>query len=58
MFSLDGASYGLPTSFVREVVSKPKPIPLPRASDFLLGVCVVHGELLPLFDLFACRWVS
>jgi purine-binding chemotaxis protein CheW len=51
MFRLGGASYGLATSFVREVVSRPKLVSLPRTSDFLLGICVVHGELLPVFDL-------
>lgn len=51
MFRLGSANYGIPTSFVREVVSAPKVLPLPRASDVLLGICAVRGELLPVFDV-------
>ena len=51
LFSLAGETYALETRTIREVTRFTDFTAVPGASEFLLGVTNLRGELLPVFDL-------
>jgi purine-binding chemotaxis protein CheW len=44
-------TYALPVDAAREVVSDPRPVPLPGAPGCVRGLINVRGEIVPLLDL-------
>ena len=50
-FSAGELALAFPAAHVREVVRLSAVTPLPRAPQFLRGVCGHRGEVLPVFDL-------
>ena len=53
VFPIGEDRYAVPTSAVREVVSDPRPTPLPTAPAALLGAFNLRGEVVPVFDTAA-----
>jgi purine-binding chemotaxis protein CheW len=53
VFPIGEDRYAVPTSAVREVVSDPRPTPLPTAPAALLGAFNLRGEVVPMFDTAA-----
>ena len=53
VFPIGEDRYAVPTSAVREVVSDPRPTPLPTAPAALLGAFNLRGEVVPTFDTAA-----
>jgi purine-binding chemotaxis protein CheW len=50
-FRLGDMQLGVPSLAVREVVRVGPLTALPRVPNYLLGVCAVRGEVLPVLDL-------
>jgi len=50
IFSLADARYGIETRFIREVVRLADVTPIPGATDFLVGVTPIRGEILGVLD--------
>ncbi len=50
-FGIDGETYAVPVSKVREVLEHIKPTKLPRTADFLKGIINVRGTGIPVIDL-------
>ncbi len=48
---LGGVPYAVPVRQVREVVPFERPVPVPRAPDFVAGVVNHHGRIVTLIDL-------
>jgi len=53
VFPIGEDRYAVATSAVREVVSDPRPTPLPTAPAALLGAFNLRGEVIPMFDTAA-----
>jgi purine-binding chemotaxis protein CheW len=53
VFPIGEDRYAVPTWTVREVVSDPRPTPLPTAPAALLGAFNLRGEVIPMFDTAA-----
>jgi purine-binding chemotaxis protein CheW len=53
VFPIGEDRYAVPTWAVREVVSDPRPTPLPTAPAALLGAFNLRGEVVPMFDTAA-----
>ncbi len=51
VFFLDDRKYALPVHTVRLVIQAVEVKPLPGASDHVLGVINVHGQLIPVVNL-------
>lgn len=51
VFIIDEQRYGIPLSTVERVVRMVEITPLPGASEFILGVINVEGEVVPVIDL-------
>ncbi|HAP44218.1 MAG: hypothetical protein A2087_14290 [Spirochaetes bacterium GWD1_61_31] len=50
-FGIDGDSYAIPVSKVREVLEYLKPVKLPKTADWLKGLINVRGSGIPVVDL-------
>jgi purine-binding chemotaxis protein CheW len=46
-------TYAVPVAAAREVVSEPRPTPVPTAPECVRGLLNVRGEIVPLLDLGA-----
>ena len=51
LFRLGAEEYGLPVGAVVSIVRFRLPTPVPRASEFVLGVVNLRGRVLPVIDL-------
>ncbi|GFE57271.1 chemotaxis protein CheW [Geobacter sp. AOG1] len=51
VFTLQGERYGLSLQDVLEVIDPSRPVPVPRAPEFIRGVINVHGSLVTILDL-------
>ncbi len=50
LFLLGNTTYGLSVDYVERVIEVPAVVPVPRASDWLLGLAVYESTPLPLID--------
>ncbi len=50
-FGIDGETYAVPVSKVREVLEYMKPTKLPRTAEYLKGIINVRGSGIPVVDL-------
>ena len=50
VFSLGSESYALPVPTLREIVRPPPLSPVPRAEPAILGVTMLRGEVVPVYD--------
>lgn len=50
-FGIDGDTFGVPVSKVREVLEYSKPTKLPRTADFLKGLINIRDVGIPVVDL-------
>ncbi|RII28788.1 MAG: chemotaxis protein CheW [Geobacter sp.] len=58
VFAVKGERYGLPLQVVAEVREPSRPVPVPRAPEFLCGAMNSHGRLVAILDLaslLGCR---
>jgi len=53
VFRLGGDRYGIPVSFVREVLPQARIAPVPGAPAAVAGLIQVRGEIRPVYDLRA-----
>jgi len=51
VFRLGQEEYGVPISFVKEIIRKPEITHLPNAPEFVLGVINLRGQILPILSL-------
>ncbi len=51
VFAVNGERYGLPLQVVAEVREPSRPVPVPRAPEFLCGAMNAHGRLVAILDL-------
>ena len=51
VFAVKGERYGLPLQVVAEVREPSRPVPVPRAPEFLCGAMNSHGRLVAILDL-------
>ncbi len=50
-FPLGGQEYGIELSSVREIIRVKEITPVPNTADFILGIIVLRGEIIPVIDL-------
>lgn len=50
IFVLGTERYAIETRFVKQALKQPPITPVPGAAELLVGVVIVQGELIPLFD--------
>lgn len=50
-FHLNGQTYGLPISTVREINRMAEITPVPRVPEFVVGVMNLRGKVVPVLDL-------
>jgi len=50
VFQVEGDSYGVPISDVREIVPVPHITPLPQSPAHMLGVCNIRGTVIAVID--------
>ena len=51
IFSLDEPRYALPLSLVERVVRIVEITPLPKATDIVMGVINMHGQIIPVINV-------
>ncbi len=51
VFRLGQEEYGVPISFVKEIIRKPDITHLPNAPEFVLGVINLRGQIIPILSL-------
>lgn len=51
VFSLNEQCYGLPLHLVTKVLRAVEVTPVPKATNLILGVVNVHGEVMPVMDI-------
>jgi purine-binding chemotaxis protein CheW len=51
LFALGGELYALPVPLLREIVMPPPLSEVPRAGPAVLGVTMIRGEVVPVFDV-------
>lgn len=51
VFTLDGQTYGLPISAVREIIRMEKITGIPHSIDFIEGIIEIRGKAIPVMDL-------
>jgi purine-binding chemotaxis protein CheW len=50
-FRLGGEEYAIDLSTVKEIIRVKEITPVPNTSDFVLGITVLRGEIIPVIDL-------
>ncbi|MCL4558395.1 MAG: chemotaxis protein CheW [Deltaproteobacteria bacterium] len=50
-FPLGSQEYGIELSSVREIIRVKEITPVPNTADFILGIIVLRGEIIPIIDL-------
>ncbi len=53
-FLIDKESYGIPISFVTEIISMQSVNTLPEAPDYVKGIINLRGKIIPVIDMH-CR---
>lgn len=50
-FELNGEYFGLEPRYVQELLCRCEFSPVPQAPQFIIGVCGLHGIILPILDI-------